>query len=298
MRAGGEIEHRRHPAAGVAGEQGNQRGRDVRQQQADAFAPACVAGDHTAEDERAGYQLAVTEWLAAGVLDDQLARAVPFHGLHNPVDDRGVEVAVGEGDALHDVAHARGRGTAACGAVQPGGQVELLRRQKPQGDPREPADPHLALQVGEAAVLGAFDAHRQDGRIGMVGDHARPVVHLHGRAGDGDTALREDDRLVAVAQVMNDGLQRQRVGRVQREEIHEPQEGLEGGFPGHQGVDGEGGALGEVQVDEDAVQQRHVVGDDEHPLAGGMVVLQANDPDPEQQADQPSDRQLEHLHQH
>src|SRR3546814_3654988 len=66
---------------------------------------------------------------------------------------------------------------------------------------------------------------RQDRRVRLVGDHARPLVDLHERAGHRDAALREDDAVLALLHFADERAGRQGRRGVHREGLDQREEG-------------------------------------------------------------------------
>ncbi len=118
------------------------------------------------------------------------------------------------------------------------GHVELDRRQEGQRDLRKPLEPELASHPREHRILGAVDAHRQHPGTGHVGDGAGSLVDLHEGTGDGEASFRKDHDLAAALQLVDEGPQGERVGRIDGEKVEELEPRLDPPAVGDAGVDG------------------------------------------------------------
>ncbi len=161
--------------------------------------------------------------------------------------------------------------------------VEATRRQDRQADLREAPQPHLAAQPRERRELRAVDPYRDDRRIGLVGDHAGPVEHLHQRAGDGDAALGEDDERVALLHRTHHRLGRHRVGRIDRKGAEQPQRRLDPPGARDRGMDREHRLARQECGEQQPVEPRDMVDHHHRTLAGLRHILGAVQLDPVEQ---------------
>ena len=195
-------------------EEGHRGGDHIGQQYADTLPGRSLRGHRLTERERAGDQLAKTDRPALDVLQDLVRAAGNLFRVQQRVEQGAAEVAALEHHLGHQLGQLLPGIGAALAAAQLRRNAEPLRRH--EGDPhlREPADLDLAGEPRERAVLGALQAHRDQWRIGLVGDHAGPFEDLHQRPGHGDAPLREDHQGLAALDHVDQGARGQRAGRV------------------------------------------------------------------------------------
>jgi hypothetical protein len=197
------------------------------------------------------------------------------------VEQRAVEAGSREDHVAHHVIKPAAGDGAALARIHLAGDFETLWRQNGEADLREGPQPHLTAQAREGRILGAVDADRDDRRVGLVGDHAGAVEHLHQRAGDGDPPFREDDQGAALADRLDHRLGRHRVGRIDREGAEQLQGRDDPPALRDPAVDGEGGLAGQEGGEQQAVDPGDVVDDDDGAARrAGAAILAAGDLDP------------------
>jgi hypothetical protein len=152
---------------------------------------------------------------------------------------------------------------------------EAARRQHGDRDLREPALTHLALHPRERGILGAIEPHRDDRRVGLVGDHAGAVEHLHQRAGHGDAAFGEDHQRAPLAHRLDHGLGRHRVGRIDRKRMEQAEEGLDPPALRDVGIDREGRLAAQEGAEQQAVEEAQMIDHHDGALAGLRHMLDA-----------------------
>ena len=295
-RAGGEVEHGRDPAEGLQPEEGDRDRGGVGQQDAGGAALRHLARHAGAEHQAAEQQLVVVQRLAVDVLQHLGPAALDGARLEQRLEEAGGLAVLGLEDHLrHDVVELPADDLAAAPALELRRHLEAARRQHGDGDLGEEPPAQLALEAGEMAVLGALDPHRDHGRAGLVGDHARAVVDLHQRAGHGQAAFRKDHAVLALGDLADQRLGRERPGRVHGEGLDQLHEGPHPPALRHVGVDGEERPAGQQRGQQRAVQEGGVVDHDHRGVAGGLEVLQPADLDPVEQPEDRADQALDHV---
>ncbi|MND95954.1 hypothetical protein D3C80_882230 [compost metagenome] len=275
-----QAEHQAEGRRGVGGEH------------ADHLARCAVARHQAGQAQSHLQQRAVGFFLQADVLDQLVVGAEGGLGLEEGLE-QGALRAGGDQHVEEDLAQQLA-GTAAA---------QLGRRQLGHRDvaARLDGDAHLRQraaridpgQAAEVAARGAVDAHRHDGRAGLGGDEGGAVVDLHQRAGAGDPPLGEDHHRPAAFHQLDDLLDRQRAGRVDRQVRHEIQQAAEQRTVGDLRVHHEHRVDRQEQAEQQAVEERLVVGDDQRARVAQHLGI-AVDADAQQGLEQAAQECLEH----
>ena len=180
-----------------------------------------------------------------------------------------------------------------CLPLSAGSTDELHRLEHGHRDLGEPAAAHLAFgQPGERRGVEAFEPHRHDEGVGLVGDQSGAVIDLHQAAGDGQPAFREDDQRLAAFDGVDQRARRHRLGRIERHRAGEAQERLDPPVLRHRAVDGEHRILRQQRQRQRRVEEARVVERDDRVVAGVEQVFDALDLDAIERAEQ--DRQEIH----
>ena len=274
--AAGEVDHGRHAADGLQGEERHGHARRVRQHDADGAAHGRQRLELGAQHLGAEDQLAIAELGAQRIAQRRLARVARLPRIGQRRKQGAIEARRLDRGVDHDVLQRQAGRLAARLALEGG----------IHGEPARGQERHLELgeqrllglgraQIAEGRALRALDAHRHEPRIGLVDDHARAVVGLHQAAGERDAPFREDDHGLARLHGVDDGARGQRLGRLQQVGVDDAQERAHP--PGLRDlvVDGEARLLGQDGVQQRPVEQAHVVGGEDDALAGTGNVLEA-----------------------
>jgi hypothetical protein len=112
----------------------------------------------------------------------------------------------------------------------------------------------------------AVNVNRDDGGSGLRGHERRTVVDLHERAGLGNPAFREDDHRRSAVNEVDDGLHRHGIGCVHHQVREKAEAEFEIPDARDAGVDQVGGPEWEKRADQDAVEKRGVIGDDQQAI--------------------------------
>ena len=293
--AGREVEHGRNSTEGLKREERDRRALRIRQQDAHPFALVRQSGDLSTEHGAAEQETTVADGRSFDIFHHQRACAMDPGGVNQCVEQGLVRVAGFEDQIGHHVVQLDAGNLAAGPANDLRRHVEFPGRQHGDGDLGEKPDPHLALEPRERTVLGAVDADGDDGRVGLVGHQTGTFVDLHQRAGDSDAALGEDHAFtVFVADHLDQRFQRPGVAGIEGEDIHQRQQRLRPPCLGHVGVDGERGLAGQQRRDQQSVQERDMIDNDDGPTPGGGIVFHTAHLDPEEGTQDRGDDGLDH----
>jgi hypothetical protein len=162
-------------------------------------------------------------------------------------------------------------------------QPDTNGRIAPQVRPNEPA---------EVAAPRAFDAHRHHGRTGTGRDEARSVVDLHERSGRGQPSFRKYHHGRAGLDEPYDEFDGQRTGRVDHEVRYEPKHPAEERALRDLSVHHERRVDGQERGEQQAVQERLMIGDDQRPVVVEFSGLPV-EPHPKQQFEDRSKHRFE-----
>jgi len=157
----------------------------------------------------------------------------------------------------------------AADAAGAGRRAQSARRQHGQADAREQTAAGDAAQPRQHAVLRAFDVHRQQGGVGLVGGQRRQFVNFHQRAGQAEPSLGEHRHPFAGLDVLDQRFQIVRGGGIDADVAGDGDERLDPPLPGDVSVDDENRHVRQERRQQHAVQIGHMVGDDQQ--AGFMV---------------------------
>ena len=129
-----------------------------------------------------------------------VARASSRAWNKRAVDRAGLEDHVG-----HDVVELVSEMVAKFEPVSSGGVLNSTGGRNVSVIFGEPLETQLAAHAREQRILGAVDADRQDLGARHIGDGAGALIDFHERAGDGQPPFREDDDLVALLELLDQG---------------------------------------------------------------------------------------------
>ena len=118
-------------------------------------------------------------------------------------------------------------------------------------------------QPAKVGAGRAIQAYRNHGCPGLGGDKGRAVVHLHQGAGDGDSALGENYHRAARFHEAQNLFHRHRTGGVHRQIVGQGQDQFEKGLLGNGGVDDKYRVDRQKQTQQQPVQKRFMIGDDQ-----------------------------------
>ena len=284
-RTGGEVDHRRDAARRHQRQERHHRAVGVRQHHADRAAFGRERHQLGAEDTRRREQALVGERAGHRVLHGDAGAAVLVGGLDDGLEHRAVGRGGAEYEIGHDAVERRTRRLPSPAALERGIDRKLHRLEHGHFDFREPFAAHLSLgQPAERRLLQALDAHRHDLRIGFVGDHGGAVVDLHQAAGDGDAALRKDDQRIAGLDRIDQGTDRHRLHRIERERARELEERLDPPQPRDADIDGEDRLAIAQRHGEAGIEEAHVVERDDDVRARIGEIVEPFDFNAEQRA--------------
>ncbi len=238
--AGGEVDHRRHPAGRHQAEDRHHRAIGIRQHHADRLAEFGDRHQFLAEDARAEHQPLVGERAGDHILGRDAFEAVFLAGGDQRFRNRAVGRRGLVDHVRHDVVERGARRAPTRPAFQRRIEIELDRLQHRDRQLREQLASHLILaQARERRALQPVDADRNDGRVRLVGDQPGAVIDLHQRAGDGEAAFRKDDQRLAALHGLDQRAGRHRLQRIDRHGAGKARERLHPPFLRHRGVDRE-----------------------------------------------------------
>jgi hypothetical protein len=148
------------------------------------------------------------------------------------------------------------------------------RRQNRDPDPREPASAQLARKARQVAVLRSLNAHRDELRGRLIGDHPGTVIDLHQRTGLADAALREQHQPPAPLHVTNQRSDGEWVERIEAKHVHKRQNRARPPARGDARVNRKHRIAWKKRGQQRAVGKAEVVRHHHGVLAGRRVVLQ------------------------
>jgi len=128
------------------------------------------------------------------------------------------------------------------------------------------------------------ERNRHDGRVGAFRDQGCAFVDLHRYAGRGHASFREQHGAAPVVQQLDHGLERRRTGGVHLDMLEPAEQRAHPAAPGSADVDGEDQRRRQEQVEQQAVQPRHVVGDEQRAGRRRLCMSEAAQLDAERHA--------------
>ncbi len=180
----------------------------------------------------------------------------------------------------------------AAGAAAAGGGGQSARRQHGQADARQQPPPHHAAQSRQQAVLRTLDVHRQQRGVGLVGGQGWAFVDFHQRPGNADPSLREHRNPLAGFQMLDQGFQIVRIGRIDADVAGHGDERPDPPVPGYMGVDDEDRHVRQERRQQRSVQIGQVIGDDQQPSSVARVMFPSAQFHPEQPPEQAAGQSL------
>ena len=120
-------------------------------------------------------------------------------------------------------------------------------------------------------IPGSFDVQRQHVRAGFCGRERRPIVDFHAAAGDGDAAFGKNHHRSAGFEQRDDRFHGQRAGGIDHQVIDERKQNLKMPLRRDLRMHQVGGREGQERADQQPVDKRLMIGDDQR-LSGGFGV--------------------------
>ena len=188
-----------------------------------------------------------------------------------------IDIAGPEDHIGHDVIELLRKISAQFAALQLRRREHPDRLEKGQSDFGERPELELAVHAGEQRILRAVDADGKNLRICQMGDDAWALIDLHKRTGDCYSAFRKDHNFPTPLQCPDERFQRQRIGRIDGNDIEEEACRLHPPFRDDVAVDGKMAAVGDEHREQRTIEKRLMVGHDHSAAAGGTVVFQPSD---------------------
>ena len=276
-RTGREVQHRRHAAFGLEPEERDDRRARGRQQHADAFASDGAPGQHTAERKARRDQPAIGQRLELDVIGNRVTAAVLLARLEQRIEQRRLDLRGREHRLHHLVAQRTAQRGAARATGDAFGRRQTARWKNADANTREPSLPDLPGQSRERRELRALDAHHHQRRLGAFGNDGGTLVDLHQPAGRRDASLGKDDAGRARLDRANHRADRQRIGRIDGEGVDDGEERLRPPLLRDERVDREDRIAWQERAEQQAVEERRVIGGNHRVRHRRARVLEAFD---------------------
>jgi hypothetical protein len=245
-----------------------------------------LARERAAQHQRAGQEIAIAKARAGGVLQHALRHAMVATGAHHRREQRLVVKGGRVADLQHGGQQRIGGARPPLAATRLGWHREAARRQHRQGDGRQAALPHLAAQAREMRILRTVDRDRQELGLGVLGDECRAFVDFHQRRAGRHAAFGKDHERAAVTQQVGERLDGAGVQGVEFVPVDETQQRAHPRSARGGGTDGEHRLERQEQVEQQAVDERGVIGHQHDARTGRAQVLEAAHLDPAQHPQQ------------